>query len=61
MYPKSIVLLTTCNLIFQAAVKHAAAQAQIEQFEQDIARQKLKHQLEIKVPAPETLVICQCY
>ena len=33
----------------QAAVKYAAAQAQFKQHEQDVARLKLKHQLELKV------------
>ena len=33
----------------QAAVKSAASQAKVEQYEQDLARLKLKHQLELKV------------
>ena len=39
----------------QAALKHADAQAVIERLEQDIARLKLKHSLEIKVRV-ETLL-----
>ena len=40
-----------CDLYFfhQAALKHADSQAVIEKLEQDIARLKLKHSLEIKV------------
>lgn len=36
-------------MIFQAAVKIAEYQARIEKLQQDMARQQLKHQLQIKV------------
>lgn len=33
----------------QATLKSSTSQAQIEQFEQEIARLKIKHQLDLKV------------
>ena len=36
-------------IYYQAALKYADSQAVIEKLEQDIARLKLKHSLEIKV------------